>query len=54
MVAVKSNHASPRLIEPLSELMRRKSLSIECTTVNIQAEKTFHVRITNHSDEDRY
>ena len=47
-------HSGPRLVGSISELMSRKCLSIDNNLVNIRAGQTFHVRITNHSDQDRF
>lgn len=54
MIAVSANHAGPRLVEPLTELMNRKSLLIERSIVNLVPGQNFFVRITKHSEQDRF
>ena len=54
IITVKCCHYGPRLVEPLTELMNRKSLAIESATINIPVGQTFHVRIINHSGEDQF
>lgn len=53
MVAVKLNHAGPRIVEPLRGMMYGRSLSVQSLTVDIHEGGTFHVNITNNSGQDR-
>lgn len=53
-IAVKANHSGFRLVESSDELMKRKCLCINRSTVNIMPKQTLNVLIINHSSHDRH